>query len=691
MKERALDYGLGNPKRKVCLFAAVYIVAVLFRFFLARLTCPYPSVLIDEMLYCNIARSIAGGNGILFMGQPANYSFILFPLILSPVYLLFQDGADFYMLIQLWNSALMSLSIFPLFMFAKAVTNDAKKAFNVMLITLLLPDYLLGGMAMGEGIIYPMFFLLMYYAYRYATEKRLLYALGIGLLGGLMFSAKPGQIIPAAVILVVSLVFSIKEKQKKNTLTALMGMFCMIVVCAALYALVVFGFNHRVSFFSMYDAQIQSQYGLQLVAFLKGAFLSPYYLLLSCCGICCLFPLVFFKRFHDWRKRLLLMTFIALLVTMIGTAWIVNRVEYTNPSIHTRYFAMYIPILLIYCLAPIQETQPLSARKRAPKIKIPAVVIAVCSYVIFCSVVFGYRSGIDQESTRVFNLTASVLRDSFLPATADWLGSGLVILGALLTLWLFKTATIERLRACCVVFLIGILSLNNIAAYQGMYGNVYKGLLDETAIIRHDVDGNEYLYVYGTNNECYNASLDVNSKSDTCMVYVNDLFNNMVASDGVYTPFMPAVQKGVTPDRLTPDTRLVVIDRIAYSQMKLAEDVEILTPDEHDMYAVMLPADGRWLDSMMGGVIGNVLPKDTACVIAIYDEQLLDASLKLSFDMELPTASAINVILGTTVYSLDLPAGRDTYNLDVGKQMKVIRIIVKDCDATIYGYDLTSE
>ena len=69
-------------------------------------------------------RSIATEGKLLFRGQPADYSYILYPLVLSPIYLFFQEGANFYRLIQAWNILLMSSAVFPMYGLCRAMTGD---------------------------------------------------------------------------------------------------------------------------------------------------------------------------------------------------------------------------------------------------------------------------------------------------------------------------------------------------------------------------------------------------------------------------------------------------------------------------------------------------------------------------------------------------------------------------------------
>jgi hypothetical protein len=74
----------------------VYAAAVVIRFLLALLTTSFPTVGIDEYLYYSLARSIATEGKLLFRGQSADYAYILYPLMLSPVYALAGQGTYIY-------------------------------------------------------------------------------------------------------------------------------------------------------------------------------------------------------------------------------------------------------------------------------------------------------------------------------------------------------------------------------------------------------------------------------------------------------------------------------------------------------------------------------------------------------------------------------------------------------------------
>ena len=163
------------------LLLGMYVLFVLVRFLAALLTSAYPVVNIDEFLYYGMARSIANGEGLMFRGQQADYSYILYSLVLAPVYLLGLKGPALYRMLQLWNILLITLSVFPIYGIAKKCIGDEKKALWLTGISMLLPDFQLGQLMMAENVIMPLFFTIFLLILSYMENEDLWKILLIGL------------------------------------------------------------------------------------------------------------------------------------------------------------------------------------------------------------------------------------------------------------------------------------------------------------------------------------------------------------------------------------------------------------------------------------------------------------------------------------------------------------------------------
>ena len=245
---------IGNRNPLVVLIG-MYTGFVLVRFILAVLSSAYPIVNIDEFLYYGMARSIANGEGLMFRGQQADYSYILYPLVLSPVYLLGLKGPALYRAMQLWNILLINLSIFPIFFLAGNLLGDDRRALRITAVCMLLPDFQLGQLMMAENIIMPLFFLQFFLIHDWMKNEKPHSILLIGLIGGLLFSAKPGAVIPTAVFFILLLVRTMIKKDTRQ-LPWLGAGIAFTLLSAGLMMYLVNAFRGNSSILSLYKSQV---------------------------------------------------------------------------------------------------------------------------------------------------------------------------------------------------------------------------------------------------------------------------------------------------------------------------------------------------------------------------------------------------------------------------------------------------
>ena len=136
------------------------------------------TVVIDEGLYTNIARSLAWDGTLAFRGQPIDYPYLLYPFLLVPFYwanrLL---GGDVYRIIQIFNTFLITSSVFPIYFFASDFTKNHKKSLAAAVIVALMPDMIMGGYEMTECLIWPLALWMIFFCYRFFTFNQLKYGL----------------------------------------------------------------------------------------------------------------------------------------------------------------------------------------------------------------------------------------------------------------------------------------------------------------------------------------------------------------------------------------------------------------------------------------------------------------------------------------------------------------------------------
>ena len=671
--------------------ASIYLAMVLLRAILAVTGILYPRVMIDEMLYCNIARSIANGEGLLFMGQQADYSYILYPLVLAPVYAIFPYGANFYNIIQCWNAALMGLSVFPIFALAKAITNNQNKALGIAFLSLLMPDFILNGYILSESIVYPLFFVLIYCVYQYICAPKTARALLIGVLGALLYQAKPGHIAPAAVALGLCLVWAIRKKELRFVWHFLSGAVAMALLIGAFALVLRFGFSQQSeSALSIYSSQVSYDASRdaetlkgQAGAFLKGVFLSPYYVFLASGGLVMMLPFMFRRQMSADRQTLLNFSAISLGVTIIGTAWVVNRPEYGTFLIHMRYYAMYIPLFLMLGLADGKPQAAYGKKKHEPDKRCGIPMVAFLAYIVLCSLAFGVKSGIHERISMIVNLSVGVIRA--MPDGIALISSIVLALLCALLYWLVRKWQYSRLRTLSVALLALCLLANNIANYASLDSDA--DVVNASAEASEALAGEDFVMVIRSSTLTYYSLLDVNSKNTNYVITINDLFNNLSINHGVYRPHVPEQYRGMAAVSETPDIKYLALDASAYRFVKLSGAAQALTDEAGALVLIKIPRGERCADSVMGGVLDYTLPRTATGYIRVFDTEV--TSGRLTLDIDVDVASELTISCGSQTETLVLAPGRADYTLELtGPTLGVISFQSNVSSVNIYGYGI---
>lgn len=668
--------------------AIMYAAVVLVRFLLALLTSAYPTVAIDEFLYYSLGRSIATEGELLFRGQPADYSFITYPLVIAPIYWIFQDGAHYFRLIQLWNILLMSLSLFPMFGLYKMMLGDEKKAFWLTGVSMLLPDFVLGQMIFSESIIYPMFFAMLYCAFRYMRSREGLLPVFIGVLGALSYFAKPGAVVPAAVFLCFFLLFGILNKEKKQILFSALGIAALAAVFVLLQCLVRYGFHYESSLLSLYEQQIGGGRGLQMGAFLKGLALYPYYLILSGGIICAVYPFTVWRKWAKEHKWFALMILLCLLGMIVGTAWSVNRYEYSVTKAHLRYMAMYIPLMLVFCHLPVaEETQPKARGKKAAVKKEKMILpIILLGYVAVFTLVFGCDMA-SAADCYPFMPVAFILMNAAKSTAMKWVFNLLIIAGCVLTyVQLAKPKKNKHFLQICTGFLAVFMIVNAIEGMAVFQKKIKPTTPGYAAEAKRLVGDDDYVYVYSSEATLDNM-FDVNTRKNTPYVLLNDLFNRLYENGGVYAPFVPEEARGTRPKFETPDTETMVFDTTAYPMMKFSEYAEV-TPVATKYYVVRFEKDKPLADAIIANVNRRILNAGEFAILMIHNEDYLTQPLKMRFDIQSSVEQTFKIFSEAEVKTFTVNPGRAWYEVVLDNPQMAYNFSADTADIELFQYEL---
>ena len=103
--------------------AAIVAGSALVRVALAR-DIVAPFIMVDEIIWSEVARGIADAGEPLLRDQPDPGYSVVYPLLISPAYALFERLPEAYAAVKTTNAVLMSLAAIPAFSIARRVVRD---------------------------------------------------------------------------------------------------------------------------------------------------------------------------------------------------------------------------------------------------------------------------------------------------------------------------------------------------------------------------------------------------------------------------------------------------------------------------------------------------------------------------------------------------------------------------------------
>ncbi|MGH2971213.1 MAG: glycosyltransferase [Gaiellaceae bacterium] len=133
---------------------ALYAVATTIQLALAlRVTSPW--IMVDEIVYSDMARSFAQTGHFLIRGVHANYG-VVYPLLLSPVYSAIGPMSDVYRWSQAVNALVICTAVVPAYLLARRVVRPGT-AVVVAALAVAIPSTVYAGTLMTENVFYPVF------------------------------------------------------------------------------------------------------------------------------------------------------------------------------------------------------------------------------------------------------------------------------------------------------------------------------------------------------------------------------------------------------------------------------------------------------------------------------------------------------------------------------------------------------
>ena len=640
------------------------------------LSASAPTVVIDEGLYTNIARSLAWKVELAFRGQPVAYPFLLYPLLLAPLYRLQAlTGGDMYRIVQVFGTLLITSASLPAYLLTMDLTGDRRRALQAALVTACMPDMIFGAFQMAECAVWPLSLWLAFAGLRSFTRRTPGYALLTALLTGLLYFAKPGAAVMGCAMMAARFLY-VLQREKQPLRRAVLPLFLLLAALAAGYALYRVLFGPDADLLGLYAKQTSEWAPGDAAAALKAFPLMLLLFAFAAGGFYALAPLTLLRRRDGRIRAFAAACVLGLLLTCFGVAVFV--VPYARPDadglpLHLRYCAMYLPVF--YALTCAAENG-LRERERG-------LALALLCFALLC-LFPGVRAGVVPGHTNAIDsaaLSAFIPTGSFDARLAGWAVTLSVAAFSLILACLFWYGKQTAARRIPFAFLLALLIVQSVFAHLNARFPVDPALLADAREVSERVGDREYL---GVTQRYYDdlSSYWLDSRLNRPMQQVtfDQMFASMEETEGVYIPFVPEEQAPNVHNHLTPDTNLLLLGYRVAEHLELAPSVRTgVTANGCFTFAEIQPGV-RWLDTMLYGLDGDWLYEGETAYLDAFGgicDGPNDVTLLLT-----AAGSGSLIVDGQEVRLTGQP---ETHTLTVSLA-DMVEICAVDGDAEILGY-----
>ena len=137
--------------------AGIVALSIVIRVALARRIVA-PWIMVDELVYSELAKSFAAGREFLLREVTSTGYGFVYPVLISPAWLLYDAVPDSYAAAKAINAVVMSLTAIPAYLLARRLVSPPL-ALVAAALSVLVPSMLYTGTLMTENAFYPLFVL----------------------------------------------------------------------------------------------------------------------------------------------------------------------------------------------------------------------------------------------------------------------------------------------------------------------------------------------------------------------------------------------------------------------------------------------------------------------------------------------------------------------------------------------------
>jgi hypothetical protein len=205
----------------------IVTVSAVVRYAFAR-RLPAPWIMVDELIYSELAKSFAETGRFLLREAAAGAGYgLVYPLLISPAWLLFDSVPDAYAAAKVVNSVAISLAALPAYALARRLVSGPFALFAAAL-AVAVPSTLYAGTLMTENAFYPVFLaavLALVRALEQPTPGRTLVFL---VAAGLAFLTRAQAVVLVAALATAPPVLAVLQGSVRRTLAAYRTLYAIL-------------------------------------------------------------------------------------------------------------------------------------------------------------------------------------------------------------------------------------------------------------------------------------------------------------------------------------------------------------------------------------------------------------------------------------------------------------------------------
>jgi len=205
--------------------AALVTVSFLFRAWVARgMVAPF--IMVDELIYSELAKSFADSGRFLLRDVPTTGYGLLYPVVISPAYALFDSIPQAYAAVKTINAFVMSLAGIPAFLLARRVL-PAGWSLLAAVLALGLPSLLYTTTVMTENLFYPLFLFAAWALLRMVERPTWWGAIGLYALVAAAAATRIQAVAIVAAILTAPVLFVLAQRVGLRSLRAYVPLYAI--------------------------------------------------------------------------------------------------------------------------------------------------------------------------------------------------------------------------------------------------------------------------------------------------------------------------------------------------------------------------------------------------------------------------------------------------------------------------------